>query len=222
MPNVFFNNFNSHPEQMLIEDLVTESLSIYGHTVYYLPRIIDERDPVFTDEAPLSRYNTALEFDMYIKSYDSYEGDGTFLSKFNLEIRDQITLTVSRRSFGSEIASNFPLIQRPREGDLVYSTMMKRIFVIKYVNNTSVYYQLGDLQTWDIVCEVWEYSNERFNTGIDEIDNIETQYSVANVYSNTAYEAAMLDVYAQNQEFQEAGENIVDWTSVDPFSGGGV
>jgi hypothetical protein len=173
MPNVFFNNFNSYSEQMLIDDLVTESLSIYGHTVYYLPRTIQTYDDVWSEDS-LSQYNTALEFDMYIKSYDSYEGDGTFLSKFNLEIRDQITLTVSRRAFGNEIAANFPTIQRPREGDLVYSTMMKRIFVIKYVNNTSVYYQMGDLQTWDIVCEVWEYSNERFNTGIDEIDNIET------------------------------------------------
>jgi hypothetical protein len=81
---------------------------------------------------------------------------------------------------------------------------------------------MGDLQTWDIVCEVWEYSNERFNTGIDEIDNIETRYSVANVYTNTAFEAAMSNVYAQNQEFQVAGENIVDWSSVDPFSSGVV
>ena len=221
MPNVFFNNFNSHPEQMLIEDLVTESLSIYGHTVYYLPRTIQTYDDVWSEDS-LSRYNTALEFDMYIKSYDSYEGDGTFLSKFNLEIRDQITLTVSRRAFGNEIASNFPTIQRPREGDLVYSTMLKRIFVIKYVNNTAVYFQMGDLQTWDIVCEVWEYSNERFNTGIDEIDSIETQYSVSNVYSNTGFEAAMSDVFAQNQEFQEEGDGIVDWTAVDPFSSGDV
>jgi hypothetical protein len=221
MTSVFFNNFNSYSEQMLIEDLVTESLSIYGHTVYYLPRTIQTYDNVWSEDS-LSRYNTALEFDMYIKSYDSYEGDGTFLSKFNLEIRDQITLTVSRRAFGNEIASNFPTIQRPREGDLVYSTMMKRIFVIKYVNNTAVYYQLGALQTWDIVCEVWEYSNERFNTGIDEIDNIETQYSVSNVYSNTGFENAMLDVFAQNQEFQEEGNSIVDWSSVDPFSSGVV
>lgn len=221
MPNVFFNNFNSYPEQTLIDDLVTESLSIYGHTVYYLPRFIETYDDVWSEDS-LSEYNTAFEFDMYIKSYDSYEGDGTFLSKFNLEIRDQITLTVSRRSFGSEIAAQFPLIQRPREGDLVYSTMMKRIFVIKYVNNTSVYFQLGDLQTWDIVCEVWEYSNERFSTGIDEIDHIETQYSVSNVYSNTGFESAMSDVFAQNQEFQEAGASIVDWTSVDPFSSGAV
>jgi len=100
--------------------------------------------------------------------------------------------------------------------------MMKRIFVIKYVSSTAIYYQMGDLQTWDVVCEVWEYSNERFDTGVDEIDSIETSYSVSNVYANTDYEAAMLDVYAQNQEFQEAGASILDWSTVDPFSEGSV
>jgi hypothetical protein len=221
MPNLFFNNFNSYSEQSLIEDLVCESLSIYGHTVYYLPREIVKKDEIWSEDS-LSYYRTAFEFDMYIKSYDSYEGDGTFLSKFNLEVRDQVTFTVARRVFGNEIATQRPDIQRPREGDLVYSTMMKRIFVIKYVSSTAIYYQMGDLQTWDVVCEVWEYSNERFDTGVDEIDSIETSYSVSNVYANTDYEAAMLDVYAQNQEFQEAGASILDWSTVDPFSEGSV
>ena len=221
MPNLFFNNFNSYAEQSLVEDLVTESLAIYGHTVYYLPREIVKKDEIWSEDS-LSYYRLALEFDMYIKSYDSYEGDDTFLSKFNLEIRDQITYTVSRRTFGNEIASQRPDIQRPREGDLIYSTLMKRFFVVKYVNNSAIFYQMGDLQTWDIVCEVWEYSNERFDTGVDEIDYVEDRYTVANVYSNTAYEDAMTDVFAQNQEFQEAGASVVDWTSVDPFSEGNV
>ena len=221
MPNLFFNNFDSYSEQSLVEDLVTECLSMFGHTVYYLPRTLVKKDEIWAEDS-LSYYQSSYAFDMYIKSYDSYEGDGTFLSKFNLEVRDQITFTVARRLFGNEIATERPDIQRPREGDLVYSTMMKRIFVIKYVNNTAVFYQMGDLQVWDIVCEVWEYSNERFSTGVDEIDHIETKYSISNVYSNTAYETAMSDVFAQNQEFQEEGASVIDWTSVDPFSEGGV
>lgn len=219
MPNLFFNNFDSYPEQMLVDDLITECLSMYGHTVFYLPRSIVSKDEIWAEDN-LSRYRTAYGFDMYIKSYDSYEGDGTFLSKFNLEVRDQITFTVSRTAFGNEIASDRPDIQRPREGDLVYSSMLRRMFVIKYVNNNAVFYQMGSLQVWDIVCEVWEYSNERFDTGNEEIDSIEKKYSISNVTSNTAYEAAMTDVYAQNQEFQEEGTSIIDWTSVDPFSEG--
>lgn len=221
MPSVFFNNFNSYAEQNLIEDLINESLSIYGHTVFYLPRTLVKKDDIYGEDT-LSYYNEAYEFDMYIKSYDSYEGDGTFLSKFNLEIRDQITLTVARRTFGNEISAERPDIQRPREGDLVYSTMMKRIFVIKYVNNSAIFYQMGDLQTWDLVCEVWEYSNERFSTGNTEIDQIQEQYSVANVFDDDKYEEAMNDVFATNKEFQDEGNGIIDWSETDPFSNGNL
>lgn len=221
MPNLYFDTFNNYAEQSLIDDLVVETLAIYGHSVYYLPRELVKKDDIYGEDT-LSTYRSAYEFDMYVKSYDSYEGDGSFLSKFNLEIRDQITFTVSRRVFGNEIAAQRPDIQRPREGDLVYSTMMKRIFVIKYVNNSAFFYQMGSLQVWDVVCEVWEYSNERFETGVDEIDAIEERYSVSNVYSNNAFEEAMSDVFATNQEFQEDGEDIVDWSTIDPFSEGNV
>jgi hypothetical protein len=221
MPSVYFDNFNNYAEQDLIESLINESLSIYGHTVYYLPRTLVKKDDIYGEDT-LSSYNNSYEIDMYIKSYDSYEGDGTFLSKFNLEIRDSVTFTIARRAFGKEVSAQQPEIQRPREGDLIYSTMMKRLFVIKYVNQTAIFYQMGNLQLWDIACDVWEYSNEVFNTGIYEIDSIETKYTVSNVTDDTAYEAAMLDVFETNVEFQEEGNNIIDWSNVDPFSNGNV
>jgi hypothetical protein len=221
MPSVYFDNFNNYGEQDLIESLVVESISIYGHTVYYLPRTLITKDDIYGEDK-LSTYNEVFEFDMYIKSFDSFEGDGQFLSKFNLEIRDSATFSIARRSFGNEIASQRPDIQRPREGDLIYSTMMKKMFVIKYVNQTAIFYQMGDLQIWDIACDVWEYSNERFTTGNSEIDAIEEMYSVSNVTDENEYEAAMSDVFATNQEFQQEGAGIIDWSNIDPFSGGQI
>jgi hypothetical protein len=221
MPSVYFDNFNNYGEQDLIESLVVESIAIYGHTVYYLPRTLVAKDDIYGEDK-LSTYTDLFEFDMYIKSFDSYEGDGQFLSKFNLEVRDSATFSIARRTFGNEIASQRPDIQRPREGDLVYSTMMKKMFVIKYVNQTAIFYQMGELQIWDISCDVWEYSNERFDTGNAEIDAIEEAYTVSNVTNEEDYEAAMLDVFATNKEFQEEGNGILDWSNVDPFSGGNV
>jgi hypothetical protein len=222
--NIFFNNFNSFSEQDLVESLIVESISIYGHNVFYCPRTINSKDEVYGTDT-ISSYNNAYNIDMYIKSFDSYEGDGTFLSKFNLEIRDQITLVVANRTFAKDVITHTQQV-RPNEGDLIYSNMMHRLFVIKYVNNKPSFYQMGALQMFELVCEVFEYSNEHIRTGIPEIDAIETKYSFAGdgstQVSNSAYEDAFSDVFETNNEFQLQGNNILDWTETDPFSSGSI
>lgn len=224
-------------EQSLIEDLMIESIAIYGHQVYYCPRTLINKDDIYGEDT-ISEYNSAYLIDMYIRSFDSYEGDGTFLSKFNLEIRDQMTFTVARRTFANEIGTE-AFIDRPQEGDLIVSPMTKRVMVIKYVNNQPIFYQMGALQVWDLVCETWEYSNERLNTGIALVDDIEREYSFAlepfGVLDDTgaiitdesgfvivqgqySFDNQNLDVYADNDELAEEGEGIIDWSKRDPFS----
>lgn len=225
MPNVYFDNFTDFAEQSLIDELCAESISIYGHTVYYIPRELINKDLVFNEDS-LSRYKDAIELDMYIRSFDSFQGDGTFLSRFNLEVRDQITFTVARSTFRSEVGTRRSEIQRPREGDLIYSTMIKRFFVIKFVNNQAIFYQLGDLQVWDVVCDTWEYSNEVFDTGNSEIDSINDNYSFATnepdpPITDEKYKE-VLGPFQQNDVFQAEGEPIIDWSEQDPFSEGNV
>ncbi len=237
MTNVFFNNFQSSMEQDLIEDLTIESIGIFGHSIYYCPRTVVAKDDVFGEDAR-SEYNSAYQFDLYIRSYDQYEGDGTFLSKFNLEIRDQVKFSIARRTFHNEVGS-VEKIERPREGDLIYSPMMKRMFIIAYANQTPVFYQLGALQTWDVTCEVFEYSSEKINTGIYEIDEIENRYSMdENAFTFETdgdnpltddegypistgqfdFEEQNQDTFADNQEFQEESTGIIDWSQINPFN----
>lgn len=222
MSNLFFNNYGSFGEQTLVENLAIEAINIHGHDVYYCPRSINKLDELYGEDS-LSSYNKAYDTTVYVKSFDSYEGDGTFLSKFNIEVRDQITFTIARRVFKNEIG-DIEDIARPREGDLVFSTIMKRLFIVKFINNTSVFYQMGALQTWDMVCEVFEYSNEIIDTGVEEIDNIQTTFSFAGVngasVSNTAFSTALQDVFETNTEIQDGTAGLLDWTDVDPFSDG--
>lgn len=238
--NVFFENFDNFAEQELLNSLSVEALSIYGHTIYYCPRTIIAKDDIYGED-PVSEYNMAYEFEVYIKSYDSYEGDGTFLSKFNLEIRDSITFSMVRSTFWNELGDTIGQV-RPLEGDLIYSPMMKRVFVIKYINNTPTFYQMGTLQSWDVVCEVWEYSSEKLRTGVLEIDEIEVKYSTnvnnSNILSDDIlgltdengvliemepfdFDEQNTDTYADNDEInaENIKDGIVQWDSNNPFGG---
>lgn len=156
-------------EQSLIEDLVIESIRIYGIDVWYLPRTLVAKDDLLNED-DLSSFNEAYLVEMYIKSVDGFEGEGDFLSKFGLQIRDSVTMTMAQRVYETEIGLN-TAINRPREGDLIYLPLNRKFFEIQHVEHEAIFYQMGSLQTYDLRAELFEYSGERFATGQDELDN---------------------------------------------------
>ena len=159
--NFYFNNFTSSAEQDLIAELVLESIKIYGLDVYYIPKKERNKDSIYGED-PIVEYNTSHLIDMYVKNVDGFEGEGDFLSKFNIEIRDQITFTISKRNFDNEVGRFEPGVLRPQEGDLIYFPLNDKIFQIKFVEHEAVFYQIGSLQMYDLKCELFEYSNEIF------------------------------------------------------------
>ena len=213
--NVHFNNFKQTSEQDLIEDLIVESIKMYGIDILYMPRKLIDRDEVFQEDR-LARFNQALECEMYIKSVDGFDGEGTFLSKFGLEIRDQVTLTVAIRSFEENVLNETNEIDqlgqsftRAREGDLIYLPLNNKLFEIKFVEHESVFYQMGALQMYDLTCELFEYSSERFSTGYPEIDGIEEAYS---------RDANNFVVATPNNDIYEVGgADLIDFTERNPF-----
>ena len=156
--------------------MVVESIKIYGQDFYYLPRRRNNFDGLYYED-DISSFDTAYLIEMYIKTFDGFQGQGSFMSKFGLEIRDQMIFSVARRTFANDITREEETIIRPREGDLLYFPLNKKCFEIKYVNNKPYFYQLGDLQMFDMDCELYEYSNERFLTGIPEIDVLQLDHS---------------------------------------------
>ena len=156
-------------EQHLIEDLVVESIKIYGVDTWYLPRTLNAKDDILNED-DLSSFDDAYQVEMYVKNVDSFEGEGDFLSKFGLQIRDSITLTIAQRTYNQEVGLN-SAINRPREGDLIYLPLNKKYFVVQHVEHEAIFYQMGSLQTYDLRCDLFEYSGERFKTGQSELDN---------------------------------------------------
>lgn len=179
--NSLFNNFQDLGEQNLLEGLVVEAIQIYGQDMYYIPRRRINFDKLYYEDDS-SSFDTPYLIEIYVKDAKGFgSGDNNFLGKFGFEIRDQVIFTIARQAFEVNITNFEADVIRPREGDLIYFPLNKKCFIISYVDDKPFFYQLGDLQMYDVTCELFEYSMETLNTGIPEIDSLQTNHSI-NVY----------------------------------------
>jgi len=232
--NFYFNNFNSKGEQGLIQDLIVESIKMYGIDLYYLPREIINLSQEFREQET-SQYNQAVSTVMYIKSIDGFDGEGEFLSSFGVEVREEITFSVANFTFNNDVGQ-LARRDRPLESDLIWFPLNKAVFQIKYVNVRPVFYQMGSLQFYDITCELFEYSNEIFNTGVAAIDTVYNLFTTTNTsYQLLAQDGSKMmtedgfelfeeeyDIQNQpnemNSTFAQITSNFIDFTREDPFS----
>ena len=174
--NTYFRNFDARNEQELLHSLVTESIQIYGHDVNYIPRTLVNEDKILGEDC-ISEYKDAYSIEMYIKSVDGFEGEGDLVSKFGLEIRDQIVFSVARRAFeGLDIGV------RPKEGDLILFALTEKLFQVMFVEHETPFYQTGALPTFDLTCELFTYSDEKIDTGVEEVDVIEQKQSLVRTF----------------------------------------
>ena len=255
---------------------------MYGQDMKYIPRTVVKRDDLYGEDT-LSKFTTAADVEMYIKNTEGFEGEGDFLSKFGLEIRDSVTFTVARKRFDqirtekllTEVGYNYaqesadltvpskrflanttPTLDniqleegtannysisssRPLEGDLIFFPMVDKLFEIKFVEHESVFYQTGRLQTYDLRCELFDYSSEQIDTGFSEIDKVEDQLSLDVLKFQFDLEAGnddgklksedggsviqeftinTTDATANNTYFQAQADSIIDFSEGNPFS----
>jgi hypothetical protein len=165
-------------EQDLYEDIIIESLKIYGQDVYYLPRDIVNEDRILGDDVP-SRFNSSYKIEMYIENVEGFDGEGDLFTKFGVEIRDQATFIVSRKRWANSVAryDNELSSVRPLEGDLIYLPLSNKLFQIMQVEHEQPFYQLSNLPTYKLRTELFEYNDEDLDTGIDAIDVIERAHA---------------------------------------------
>ena len=175
--NVYFNPFPSSQitsEQLLVEDLVIEALNIYGMDVYYLPRTSRDQVDYLFGEDTVKQYVSAYPLEMYLENVTGMGGEGDFISKFGLEVRDEVDLLVSRRRFAATVAQT-----RPFEGDLIYVPLIKNFFEITHVeheNDQAMFYTLGrgrggNVYVYALKLKQFVFSNEIIEVGVAEIDD---------------------------------------------------
>ena len=169
-------------EQRLVQDLVNEHLRMYGQEIYYMPRKFMGTDTIMRENV-LARFEQAYPIEAYIANVDGFQGSGDLMSKFGIRVTDESTFIISKERYEDyvgELVSNIDSeelrrrgtdLTRPMEGDLVYFPLTDSLFEIKFVEHESPFYQLGQLCTYELRCELFEYEQEVFDTGIESIDD---------------------------------------------------
>ena len=207
-----------------------------------MPRTLTNYDKLMGADDQ-SQYNQAILVELYIKSIDGFQGDGNFMSKFGLQIRDQVVFSIAQRTFNQEVAIMTDQV-RPNEGDLIYFPLNRKCFQIRYVNRHEMFYQFGALQTWELTCELFEYSNEQFNTGIAEIDIIQKKFSTnvldyalmdeqgdflqdenGSYIVNESYDITTINpaedndaIQSGSENFPEGSDDFIDFSEHNPFA----
>lgn len=188
MSTLHFRQYMTESEQNLLAGLTDEFTQIYGVSVFYIPRVQLNTDKVMPD-SKLSKFYNAYPCTVYIKNIEGFGGQGNFLNQFGLELRDQITFTMSRQEFERSIMSIDPRFQftgetwsgtpilRPHEGDVIYLPLNQKMYQIRFVEHETPFYPLGKLQSFDLQSELYAPNNELYDTGVPEIDAIFARFS---------------------------------------------
>jgi len=177
MRNIYFSA-GARSEQNLYEDLIIESIKIYGQDLYYMPRDLVNVDAVFRED-PVSSFNSNYLLEMYVDNVDGFDGEGDLFTKFGVEIRDQVTFTVAKRRWQQTVMryDNEITGTRPFEGDLIFTPFSKKLFQIMHVEHEQPFYQLNNLPVFKLQCELFEYNDEDIDVSNEDISQLERDAS---------------------------------------------
>ena len=193
--NYFGNKLTSFPQQQLLNDLTTEVIKINGVDLLYLPRVL-VKDDTLMGEDTLSKFDQSFEVEMYINTAEGFGGDGDMISKFGLDVKDEIILIVNKERF--YIVTGLPA---PREGDIIYLPMTQGMFEVKFVEDEKPFYSLGKNTVYELTCETFVYNEEIFDVtkghAGEIFDKVERDHAIT-VTLSTQTDGSLTNFYDEN------------------------
>lgn len=233
--NKTFNFYNANNSQKLHSNLVRQAIKFAGIDFLYLPRTMHDFDRV-TGKESIASFEKYYPIECYVDSYDGYGGAGAFMNQFGVQVENQMTLIMHRLSFEEEVTRLDTSLVRPKQYDLLYFPVGKKVFQIDYIDPRDFFYQLGDMPTYKLHISLFEYSSEIFNTGIEEIDKLQVELSfdiydyslldendniLTDENSDSLVEDSMdfedIDPFSDNDEIHEEADDIINWSEGNQF-----
>ena len=169
-------------EQNLVQDLVDEQIKLFGSDIYYLPKTILADNTL--DEVRYTKYQDQFQIEMMLINVMGFGDNAEFVSKFGLQITDEIIFRVSTKRWEEEVAEHsmaakLTVPERPNEGDLLYYPLTQNLYEIKYVGKEEPFFQFGKIQFYAITAELYQVGSDDLATGVAEIDAIEELFDTA-------------------------------------------
>lgn len=211
------NNF-SLSEQTFYEDMIVESIEIYGQDIYYMPRKADTSNRIWK-EGSLALYDEAFLICGYLLNSEAPDGMGILMTKFDVKVAKEFTFVVSKREYNKEVKANSPSLIRPNEGDAIYFPLLNSLYQVKFVDDKNPFRQLNFLSTYNLVSETYQFSDERFQTGIPEIDNLVKRvgYSLTFTFTSGSGNYIQPNTNIKGEivtgSISGATANVLDWNS---------
>ena len=222
--NPFFttHSFNLSNEQKLLEDLIVESVQMNGVDCFYLPRKSDIDYRSLLGEQPDTRFTEAYPIEMYLINVEGYDGENEFAGKFGYMIKASTNIVVTARSFAQYVSQFSSVLTRPREGDLVWVPILRRLFEIKFSDPDINFHAIGRDAArpyyYELRVEQFKFSQENIQTGVQDIDNIEffNSYTLAlNLTVGTGNYIIGEEVYQGNTYLTNtASAKVSDWNPI--------
>lgn len=200
--NPYFKDYSG--EQDVTEDLTIEIIKTMGRDLIYIPREKYQQDILFGEQIGVG-FSVGIPLEMYIDTNLGFQGQGDIASKFGIEIKDNLEVTVAKKRFIQEVQTRQTSITRPREGDLIFFPLAKALFEINFVEHENPFYQHGKLYCYKLTCSLWNFNEETVSTGNTDVDAVTTDER---------------GLVTENEEFDTLDTGILDFTETDPFSEG--
>ena len=157
-----------------------EQIKLFGSDIYYIPRVVLTDSTL--DEVRYSKYQEQFQVEMLLQNVSGFADGAEFVSKFGLRITDEVKFRISTRRWDEVVAQHNPTLAydgRPNEGDLLYFPLTQDIYEIKFVEKESPFFQFGKIQFYTLTAELYELGSDTFDTGVEEIDDIELEFGSA-------------------------------------------
>ena len=157
-------------------------------------------------EDPNSRFEKAWKFAAWLNSFESYEGQQSFFSKFGHHQNDEVRISINPGLFKYQVNG-----KEPKLGDLIYLPMDNSLFEITWVEPYTPFYQMGKNPIRVIVAQKFIYSGEKLAPQFQEKPEIEDPYNGLDLEP-----ILNLDGFI-DQKIDQFGENVQAQNEARPF-----